>query len=151
MLVLGLRLLHLMFMGTWIGALLFVSGDVKRTLAEPAVHIPLLRNRIGRATRFAAISGLMTIVTGICLIFALGGFGSVPPTIHTGILMGLAMLGVGVGMIGGSWKKIVAGLDAGASPDSLLPLAKKMTMGMMVFHLLWLVTLGLMVFRNGLG
>ena len=74
-----------------------------------------------------------------------------PPTIHTGILMGLAMLGVGVGMIGGSWKKIVAGLDAGASPDSLLPLAKKMTMGMMVFHLLWLVTLGLMVFRNGFG
>jgi len=141
------RLIHIVFMATWIGSLLFLSGDIRRTLAEPSAHLPLLRARMNRATRIAGASGLMTLVTGVALILLLGGFGAVPPAIHLGLLTSLAMLGVGGGLIGRNARTIEAGLEKGESPASLLPAAEKLALGARIFHSLWLATLALMVFR----
>ncbi len=148
MLYLSIRFLHIVFMATWIGALLFLSGDVRRSLAEPAAHLQLLRARLIGATRLAGASALLTVGTGIALIFLLGGFGAVPPAIHLGLLLGLAMMAVGGGLIGRNARAIADGLEQDASRESLLPVAAKLAVGARAFHALWLIALGSMVFRG---
>ena len=59
----------------------------------------------------------------------------------------LAAIAIGTGGIGGTWKKIQKRIDEGADPASLGDLAKRIAMLSGIFHLLWLVTLVLMVFR----
>jgi len=148
MLYLSLRFVHIIFMAIWIGALLFLSGDATRSLADPSAHLPLLRDRMARANRVAAASAMITVVTGVALIFERGGFGAVPPAIHLGLVTGLAMMFVGGGLIGRNARKIEAGLAEGERGQSLTPAVKQLAMGTMVFHALWLVTLALMVFRG---
>jgi hypothetical protein len=137
----------MLFMATWLGAVLFSSGDAKRTLANPSAHLPLLRDRMARSTRVAGISALGTVLSGFGLIFVLGGFGSVSPGIHVGLVLSIVLMGIGGGFIGRNWKKIEAGLDDGKDAASLAPFAKQMSIGAMIFHTLWFVVLVLMVFR----
>lgn len=150
MLYYALRFVHLIFMATWFGSTLFTSGDIKRTLAAGPAGVPALRERVARSSRIAGLSALLTIVTGIALIFVLGGFGSVPPPIHISLVLALAAMAIGAGGIGGAWKKIEKRIDEGADPTSLGDLAKRISMLSGIFHLLWLVTLVLMVFRASL-
>ncbi len=147
----SLRLLHILFMATWLGATLFTSGDIKRTLAAGPEHLPLLKDRVGRSTRLAAISAPLTVVTGIVLIFQLGEMGAVPMGIHIGLLLGIAAWIVGAVVTGGAWSKIAAGLDEGQEPASLMPQVKRMAISGRIVHTLWLVTLILMVFRSQIG
>ena len=151
MVYLVLRLLHLLFMATWIGAVFFTSGDVRRTLDAGPSHLALLRDRVGRSTRLAGLSGILTIVTGIGMIVLLGGMGAVSPGIHIGLTIALLALVVGGVGIGGSWRKIDAGLGEGKSVADLAPLLKRMKIATMVFQTLWLVGLIAMVFRAQLG
>ncbi len=146
-----LKLLHLLFMATWIGAVFFASGDVRRTLEAGPEHIPLMRDRVGRSLRIAAPSAALTILTGVALIFALGGMGRVPLGIHIGLATGLLAWFVSGAGIGQSWRKLSAGLDEGADPASLAPLVQRMKIGTMAFQTLWLLTLVLMVFRGAAG
>lgn len=147
MLTLTIRFVHIFFMATWVGAVLFIAGDAKRTLSDPSASLGQLRERGTRATKLSAISALVTLGSGIGLIFAVGGFGAVPPAIHIGMLTGFAMLAVGGGLIGRSWHQIDSALEQGAEPASLLPVARRLSMAVGIFHALWLLTLGLMVFR----
>jgi hypothetical protein len=101
-----LRSLHLLFMGLWVAAGMYVAGDVRRTMAAGPEHLPLLRDRVRRASRFTSISGAATLLSGLGLILALGGFAAVPPAIHVGFVatLVLAVLGAkGVGVPGRRW------------------------------------------------
>lgn len=151
MIYLILRLVHVLFMATWIGAVFFTSGDVQRSLEAGPEHLPLLQERIGRNLRVASPSAILTILSGFGLIFSLGGMGSVPPAIHTGMTLGLLAWAVSAVGIGGSWRKIQTGLADGHDRAALAPLLKRMKISTMAFQTLWLVCLILMIFRHGLG
>ncbi len=151
MLYLALRLIHVLFMATWVGAVLFFSGDVRRTLAAGPEHLPLLRDRLARCNRLAGLSALVTIATGVGLILVLGGFGAVPSTIHSGFLGGLILLGVGGGGIGRTWQQIDGRLQGGADPATLSHLVRRLDTIAILFHTIWLLVLCLMVFRNAMG
>lgn len=150
MLYLSLRFVHIIFMAAWFGAPLFIASDIRRTLAAGPAGLPLLERRVGRSNMVAAIGAVGTILTGFGLIFALGGFGKVPPPIHAGLLLGVIMLLLGGGGIDRTCKQIFKQLGEGASPESLGRLTKRLSMLSGIFQLLWLVTLVLMVFRNSL-
>jgi hypothetical protein len=151
MITLSLRLVHLVFMATWIGAVMFITGDVKRSLAGGTQHHDLLQDRMRRSLRLANLSAIVTIGTGFALIDSVGGMGAVSPAIHSGMTLALlAWLAAGVG-IGGAWKKIVSGLDQGQDLAALAPLLKRLKISAMVFQSLWIVTLVLMVFRSQMG
>jgi hypothetical protein len=152
MLYLGLRLVHILFMTTWIGSALFATADVKRTFAtgEPS-HLPLLRERMRKTGIAAGVSGLVTVLTGIALIFVLGGFGKVPIAIHIGLTTGVLALVVGAGGIGGTWRKIDTAIGSGAPMASLQPLVGRLAMLGGIFHLLLFSTLVLMVLRTAIG
>lgn len=147
--LLTLRFLHILFMGTLFGAAMFVTSDVKSSLSDPNASMPLLRRRIGKSTRFMAISGIMTIVTGFALIFAMGGFKAMPTGIHIGTLGGLIAMGLGI-TIGATWRGIDAELEKGTAGTELLAQAKRLAMFTGMFHLTWFVTLVLMVFRGAI-
>ena len=148
--ILILRFLHMLFMATWIGAVLFVSGDAKRTLNEPGTSLKMLGDRMNRANRIAAVSALATLATGVGLIALLGGMGSVPAGIHIGLVTSILMLLIGGGVIGRNARLIAAGAESGADRSTLVPHAKQMMIGIMIFHTLWVGTLALMVFRHQL-
>ena len=78
----------------------------------------------------------------------MGGFGSVPVVIHISIVTAFIAWVVGGAIIGRNAAAIEKGLEEGAEPESLKPLAKKIAMGVGIFHSLWLVTLIMMVFRT---
>jgi hypothetical protein len=152
MLYFGIRFLHILFMATWIGSAMFATADVRRTFATgEAAHLPLLRERMSKTGMAAGVSGLVTVVTGFALIFVLGGFGSVPISIHIGVTTGVLALVVGAGGIGGTWRKIDTAIAGGASMASMEPLVKRLAILGGVFHLLLFSTLVLMVLRSALG
>jgi hypothetical protein len=145
-LYLALRFVHIAAMAAWFAPVLFVAGDARRSIE--AGDLAGLRGRLARSGPIAAGAGLVTVVTGIALIFAMGGFGAVPVTIHVGLTLGLVMWLLGALGIGGTARRIDAAIAAGAGKEQLLPLARRLGMLAGIFHLLWAVTLGLMVFRH---
>ena len=147
MLITTLRLLHIIFMAAWFGSGLFSSGDARRTLSSDNSDLDLLVNRLNRYGVVGGAAGLLTIVTGFGLIFALGGFAVVSPAIHISIVTSFIMWVVGLVLVGGSSRKIAAGVKENKPRQELLGHAKKIAMGTGILHLLWLITLVLMVFR----
>ena len=150
MLYFTLRLLHILSMATWLGASLFQAGDLRHSLAGGPEGLPGLRDRMNRTNRVAAIMGLLTITTGLALIYALGGFGAVPTSIYVGLGIATLMMLVGGGAIDGTWKQIEKRLDGGDPPESLAGLARRLTIATGVVQAMWLTTLVMMVFRASL-
>lgn len=151
MLYLSLKLVHFVFMGTWFGSSLFSLRDIKSSFAAGPAHIPLLRARMQVVGRLAMLSGALTLLSGVGLIFALGGFAAVPRAIHIGLLTGLVTAIVGGAGVGRTWQAIEQRLDAGADAAAVAPLVKRIGMLSGIFHLLWVVSLVLMVFRGAIG
>jgi len=151
MVYLILRLVHILFMATWIGAVFFTSGDVRRSLEAGPEHLSLLQDRVSRNVRIAGPSAILTLLSGFGLIFSLGGMASVPPAIHTAMTLAILAWAVSGFGIGGAWRKIQAGLAEGQDLATLAPLLKRMKISTMVFQTLWLVCLVLMVFRHGVA
>ena len=149
MLYLNLRLFHILFMATWFGAMLFAPGDAKRAIAAGPEHLSLLRDRMRRAGRVSSTSAFLTVASGVALIFSMGGMGAVPVPIHIGLLGGIIGW-VLTGVFSYTWKQIDAGIESGTSAQDLAPLAKRLSMIAGMFHLSWLGTLVLMVYRNNL-
>ncbi len=150
MLYLGLRFVHIAAMAAWFAPMLFMAGDARRSI-EAGGDLAPLRARLGRAGAVAGAGGTLTVITGIALIFAMGGFGAVPIPIHVGLTLGLVLWALGAIGMGGTVRKLDAAIAAGAPKEELLGFARRMSALTGVFHLLWLASLGLMVFRNVLG
>lgn len=146
MLYLTLRFVHIAAMAAWFAPVLFVAGDTRRSIE--AGDLAGLRVRTARGGQLAAGAGIVTLLTGVALIFTLGGMGGVPVAIHVGLTLGIVMWLLGAFGIGGTARKIDAAIGAGAGKEQLLPLARRLSMLAGIFHLLWALTLGLMVFRH---
>ena len=151
MTVLVLRFLHLLFMGLWVAASMYVAGDARRSIAAGPEHLPLLRDRVLRAGRFGAISGALTLLSGLGLIFALGGFGAVPRAIHVGFLITLALAVLGAKGVGGAWEALDSALRDGAPAERIAALQLRLQVFVAVFKTGWLVVFALMVFRHVIG
>jgi hypothetical protein len=141
MLYLALRFVHIALMATWFGSVLFLAGDVRRTVTAGPDGFPLLAGRVKRSNVVAIAAGWGTILTGVALIFTVGGFGAVPPTIHVALLLSLVNAGVGAAM-GATWGKIAA------NPANANDHLGRLSMLSGVFQLLWTINLALMVFRH---
>lgn len=150
MLYLGLRFVHIAAMAAWFAPMVFMAGDARRSI-EAGGDLAPLRARLGRSGTIAGVGGMLTLITGVALIFAMGGFGAVPIAIHVGLTLGIVMWALGAFGMGGTSRKLDAAIAAGAPKEQLLALARRMSALTGVFHLLWVATLGVMVFRHVLG
>ncbi len=132
-----LKLVHLLSMAVWFGATLTIASDARRSLALGKAHVTELVTRIDRSAVISMAFGLVTIVSGVALIFQLGGFKAVSPRIHTSLL--LALIALALEMM--ALRPAIARLsEEGAKPG-------KIAMFGGIGHLLKLVILVLMVLR----
>lgn len=143
-----LKTIHILSAAAWFGTELSLSGDVRRTIERGRPHTDLLPERVNRSGKIALIAGVLTLGTGLGLIFNMGGFANVRPNIHAGFGLTLLLFAVGVGLTLPTWRRIEAILTAeGGDLAEARRLAGRFAMFHGIEHLLWLVVLVLMVFR----
>ena len=133
----------------WFGAVLLTPGDVRQTLQLGRPHTNGLKDRLEKSVGISIRAGVLTVITGITIIMTSGGFAQLPFQIHLGMALALLMLALGVLVIAPLSNAIC---DIVASPHGDLEeaksLAPKLSMFSGINHLLWFITLSLMVFKN---
>lgn len=136
--------LHVLAISTWIGAAIWVAGDVKRALAMGKPHVDALAARIRPALGLDALAGIATIVTGALLMWEEGmahpRFG-----IAAGIVLALVRLGL-LAAMRRSWRGILARIRAGETVPADDRAARRMSMFSGIAHTMWLLALAGMVF-----
>jgi len=150
MTLLVLRATHLFFMGLWVGAAMFLGGDVRRAVGAGPENLPQLRDRVFRSLRFNHISAAVTIVSGFALMMQLGP-GSVAPTVHVSFVLSLVLAAFGVFGLGGSWRNLDRALKAGADEAVIDRLVLRFGVASASLKTLWALIFALMVFRHVLG
>jgi hypothetical protein len=136
-----LKLLHVLSMATWLGAALWIPGDVKRTVAaggDPAA----LGARVRPALALDLGAGLATIVTGVLLLFVHGL--PLRTGLEAGSALGILLLALVAAAIRPAWKRVEAALAAGDRTAAAAG-ARRLAALSGVGHLLWLAALALMV------
>lgn len=143
-----LLVLHIAVAATAFGISLGGPASLRRARAagtEVFRHAVAEANRRGK---IGGICGVLTLLTGLALIFNGGGFGAVGVNIHIALAVLLVMLGLGFGMLkpaGGKLAGLVGQGDKDAEIDALLG---RLAAGSGVMQLLWLTVLALMFLKS---
>lgn len=136
--------LHILSASTWIGAALWMPGDVKRTLGLGRPQVDALAARARPALRLDLIAGIATVITGV-LVLAAGGQHP-----GAGIMVGFAAsilrLGVVAFALLPAWRAVEARIASGGDLAPALAPARRMGMLSGIAHALWLVALAGMIF-----
>jgi hypothetical protein len=136
--------LHVLAISAWIGAALWVAGDVKRSLAMGKPYVDALPSRIRPALGLDAVAGVATIVTGALLMWE-EHMGRPRFGIAAGIVLALVRLGV-LAVMRRIWRGIVARIQVGETVAADDAAAKRMSMLSGIAHTMWLLALAGMVF-----
>ena len=84
-----LKTLHIAAASIWIGGSLNAPRDIRRTLPLGQPFVRELMPRLRAIAQLMNLSALATVLSGLALVFAAGGFGRVPHRIHVGLLLTL--------------------------------------------------------------
>ncbi len=137
--------LHVTAAATWLGAALWMPGDVRRTLALGPPHTSALARRAGPALSLDLWAGLATLVTGLVAIALEGG---VP---RAGIVVGLGAVLVRLGLLAlgifPAYRRVVRAVGTGDLASADAP-ARRLAGLSGAAHLLWMVALAGMVFKG---
>lgn len=132
-------LLHILTAAAWFGLGLGLAGQA-RAAADPGT--PALAAPGARTVRMMGLFSVLTLVFGLLALVLGRGFAGYGPQFHTSLLLIAALVGVQYGLIGPAWKRLAAG-DASARG--------RVAMGTGIGHVLWLVTLVLMLWERYFG
>jgi hypothetical protein len=136
--------LHVLAISSWIGAALWVAGDVRRALSMGKPYVDALPSRVRPALGLDAVSGIAAIVTGALLIWE-ERLGRPRFGIIAGIVLALVRLGL-LGALRRTWRGLLARIHAGQPVAADDPAARRMSMLSGIAHLMWLLALAGMVF-----
>jgi hypothetical protein len=140
-----LRFLHILSASAWLGATLWVAGDVRRTLALGRAQAGALVARVRPALGLDVGSGAATILTGILLMVAQGG-GHPRTGIMAGFILALARLVIVLAGLRPAWLAVAARVAAGEEVPPTAAPVKRMAMFSGIAHTLWVIALATMVF-----
>jgi len=146
-LYLVIRLLHFAGMAVWFGGAMTLSSDVRKTLARGKPHTDVLAARVDRSLSIGAVAAIVTMGTGLAMIFAQGGFGAISPRIHAGFALALVAFAVELLALRPAVAKLGQALASGEEKD-LKSLQGRIGMLTGVLHTLKLVILVLMVWKT---
>jgi hypothetical protein len=136
--------LHVLAASAWIGAALWVAGDIRRTLALGKPHVDALVARVSPALKLDLALGAATLVTGL-LVFMVEGKLAHRTGILIGLLLTLARIGLVAGALAPAWRQVAAAVARNDLAGAAAP-AKRMTMLSGIAHTLWLGALAGMIF-----
>lgn len=138
--------LHVLASSCWFAPRLFWPRRLRAALASSNEAAKVTVPAISREMNLTTASALLTIATGVALIFMHGGFKAVPKTIHMGLTLTLVAFFAGLALELPALVKIRAAVERSALGEAQ-PLVKRVVMGAMIEHTCWLATLVLMVWR----
>ena len=143
------RLVHILSIAVWFGPKLLVPLEVRRAIgAGPGVLTSAVRG-VDLVQKVTITASMVTLASGLGMIFLFGGFGAVPARIHIGFGMTLAIFGVGAFGVDKAWKRIREAATAGRPKADLERLERRLSHLMTVENVLWLAVLVLMVVPLG--
>lgn len=90
-----LKILHIAAASIWIGGGLNAPRDIRRTLALGPPHVGELMPRLRAIAQLMNASALATLVSGVALVLAAGGFARVPHRIHLSLALTLLAFAAG--------------------------------------------------------
>jgi hypothetical protein len=89
---------------------------------------------------------ILTLLTGLGLIFVVGGFGAVPINIHISLTLMLIALAVSITLMRPATGRLVELTQAESlNVEAATAAVRKLTMGQGILHLLWIVILTMMI------
>jgi hypothetical protein len=141
-----LKILHVAAASVWIGAGLTTSRDVRHTLSLGRPHLDELMPRLRATAQLMNRSALVTVLSGLAIIFAVGGFARVPHRIHVGLALTLLAIAAGRFLIRPVIGEIARALKAPVPPAEAARLTARFRMGIGVEHALRLAVLVLMMY-----
>jgi hypothetical protein len=136
--------LHILFVSTWIAGLLWLPGDVKRSLALGKPHVEALVLRMRPALALDAVGAAGTFASGILIMWA-ESFVPPRPGIAAGILFAIGRA-VSLFAVRRSARRVAGRLEAGEAVPPADPAVKRMGMLSGIAHLAWVLALAGMVF-----
>jgi len=139
-----LRFLHILTGAAWLGAALWVAGDVRRTLALGPPHLAGLAARVNPALGLDLWAGVATVLLGLVYMLWIGGHPGVGVMI--GFTLALLRVAVTAAFVRPAWNKVAARIAAGEAVPATDPGARKLGMWSGIGHGLWLAILASMVF-----
>ena len=139
-----LRFLHILAASAWLGATLWVAGDVRRTLALGRAEAGALGARVSPALSLDLAAGVLVLLTGLLVLLVRG----VHP--RTGIMIGFALTLIRLGVVAAglrpAWRAIATRIQGGETVPPTDARVKRMAMFSGIAHTLWLIALATMVF-----
>lgn len=140
--------LHVSAAAILFGGPLGTVRNLKASLELGRDAFKLATSEAARRGRLLGMSSLLTLATGVALIFMAGGFGTVPLNFHIALGILLGAIVVSSAVVRPTVTKLVETAAADSlNQDAALKLIKRLAMGTGILHLLWLVTLILMFVR----
>lgn len=139
-------ILHIAFAAMWFGGGIRLAGQVRKAASGTGSDAALLVEDIDRTRKLIlwAVGG--TIVFSLLAFFIYGGFGFYGPRYHASLGLIVIMALVELALIQPAWTSIRAARleDADADVSSK---TSRVAMFVGINHLLWIIVLGLMVWR----
>ena len=140
----ALLYLHVLSITAWLGAALWVAGDVRRALALGRPHTAALAAGVRPKLGLDAAAGVAVVATGLLLMWEAS---MTHPRL--GIAAGLVLAIVRVGLLAAvrrAFRAIAARLAAGEEVTPEDPAARRMSMLAGIAHATWALALAGMVF-----
>ncbi len=143
-----LLVLHIASAAVLFGGAMGLTRNLRLHLESPRPVFLAVTEEASRRDRLIGIFAIATLLTGVLLIFTVGGFGAVRVGIHIALTLMLVMVAVSATVMRPHTARLVKlaqleTLDREAARRSI----RAMTIGQGVIHLLWLVILVLMIVR----
>lgn len=143
-------ILHIVTAAAWFGMGLRLAAQARLVLNLAASAAPAVAAYVGRTVRLMGIFVVLTLLFAITAFVLGGAFSAYGWPYHTSLLLILVLTAVQFFLVQPSWTRLEATLG---QPDVAKEHYKRLTMGVGVGHLVWLLLLVLMFvyrFRGGM-
>lgn len=137
-----LILLHIITAAAWFGMGLRLAAQARTVGSLEGKAAVALAGDVGRTVRFMGIFAALTFFFGLATFGVGSTMGHYGPQFHTAILLVAILLVVQYVLVQPNWKKLQNAVETGAETE---PLRKRIAMGVGIQHLLWVITLIMML------
>ncbi|MGA7280471.1 MAG: hypothetical protein WBZ40_01680 [Acidimicrobiia bacterium] len=142
--VVTLKIFHILVAAAWFGHKLLIPRDMRDSIRHIGEGTELFIGRIKRAERLGQVAGLLTVASGLGLIYLVWGFADAPVRIYLGLGAALAMFVIGAALARPAWNRIEAGLTEGDATTAAAS-EPQLRRALLLENLLWVLALGAMV------
>jgi hypothetical protein len=143
----GVRLIHILSIALWFGPKILVPADLRRAIGDGGEAMESAIRRINLVQKVAIAASMVTLASGLGMIFLSGGFSHVPHRIHAGLALTLAIFGLGAFGVDKAWARIRVAAKEGKSKVELYEMERRLSFLMTIENIIWCGILFLMVFR----